>query len=106
MTPSDDKSLIAALKEDDRSAINSIFLRYHAMLCRVSFRIVNDREEAKDVVQDVFIKLWRNRKEINISYSLEAYLKRAVVNTSLNHVERKNKFISFDPSQPGIQTRK
>jgi len=98
--PSDERSLVAALKQNDRSAINSIFLKYHALLCRVSFHLVQDREDAKDVVQEVFIKLWRNRKEINISHSLEAYLKRAVVNTSLNHIESKKKFISLDHLEP------
>ncbi len=98
MTTSDEKNLIALLKEDDRSAINTIFLKYHVLLCRISVRIVSDPEEAKDVVQEVFIKLWRNRKELNIQYSLEAYLKRAVVNTSLNHIESKNKFTSLNVS--------
>lgn len=100
MIPFDETSLIAALKQNDRSAISGIFLKYHALLCRISFRIVNDKEEAKDVVQEVFIKLWQNRKEINISHSLEAYLKRAVINTSLNHVERKKKFTFLDPHEP------
>ena len=96
MTISDEKNLIAQLKADDRSAINTIFLKYHGLLCRISLRIVSNPEEAKDVVQEVFIKLWRNRKELNIQYSLEAYLKRAVVNTSLNHIESKNRFTSLD----------
>jgi len=96
VTISDEKNLIAQLKADDRSAINTIFLKYHGLLCRISLRIVSNPEEAKDVVQEVFIKLWRNRKELNIQYSLEAYLKRAVVNTSLNHIESKNRFTSLD----------
>jgi RNA polymerase sigma-70 factor (ECF subfamily) len=92
----DEKQLIQALQGDGKSAMQSIFNRYHALLCRVSYRIVNDKDEAQDVVQEVFIKLWRNRKELTITYSLEAYLKRAVVNTSLNLVERKRKFKSLD----------
>ena len=98
MTTLDEKNLIALLKADDHSAINTIFLKYHVLLCRISLRIVSNPEEAKDVVQEVFIKLWRNRKELNIQYSLEAYLKRAVVNTSLNHIEGKKRFTSLDPS--------
>lgn len=96
MIPSNDQNLIRLLQQNDRSAIDSIFLNYHSFLCRVSFRIVNDTEAAKDVVQEVFIKLWRNRKELDIRYSLEAYLKRAVVNTSLNYVESKKRFTPLD----------
>jgi RNA polymerase sigma-70 factor, ECF subfamily len=96
----DERNLIAALRRDDRSAIDTIFLTYHARLCRISFRIVGDADEAKDVVQEVFIKLWRNRNELNIDYSLEAYLKRAVINTSLNRIESKKRFTSLDPQDP------
>ena len=96
MIPADEKNLIEALRRDDRSAIDTIFLKYHTLLCRISFRIVNETDEAKDVVQDVFIKLWRNRRELRIDYSLEAYLKRAVVNTSLNRIESKKRFTTLD----------
>lgn len=92
----EERNLILALSKNDRSAINTVFLKYHLILCRVSFRIVKDEDEAKDVVQEVFIKLWRNRNELTIAYSLEAYLKRAVVNTSLNHLERKNRLTAMD----------
>jgi len=98
-----DENLIPALKRDDRSAINTIFLKHHAMLCRISFRIINDPDEAKDIVQDVFIKLWQKRQELNIHYSLEAYLKKAVVNTSLNRIESKRKFVSLHSSESTVQ---
>jgi len=88
----EEANLIAALKKSDRAVVREIFLRYHAVLCRVSFRIVNDKEEAKDVVQEVFIKVWQHRESLNIEFSLEAYLRRAVVNTSLNRMESRRKF--------------
>jgi RNA polymerase sigma-70 factor (ECF subfamily) len=50
-------------------------------------------------VQEVFIKLWQKRKELTIDFSLEAYLKRAVVNTSINHLDRKQRITSLDASQ-------
>jgi RNA polymerase sigma-70 factor, ECF subfamily len=92
---SDEKNIIDAIKQDDRTVFNTIFLKYHAVLCRISFRVVNDVDVAKDAVQEVFIKLWRNRKELTINSSLEAYLKRAVLNTSLNYIESRKKFISL-----------
>jgi RNA polymerase sigma-70 factor, ECF subfamily len=96
----DERNLLEALRRNDRSAIDTIFKRHHAALCRISFRITNDADEAKDVVQEVFIKLWRNRTELSIDYSLEAYLRRAVVNTSLNRIESKKRFTSLDPQDP------
>jgi RNA polymerase sigma-70 factor (ECF subfamily) len=98
--PLDEKKLIEDLKHSDRSAINTLFLQYHAPLCKISLRIVRNTDDAKDVVQDVFIKLWRNRKALNITYSLEAYLKRAVINASLNCIESKKKFTTTDLHDP------
>ena len=91
MNTQDEKILVAALKQSDRSAVDAIFLKYHALLCRVAFRILGDVEESKDVVQEVFIKLWQNRVELNIQFSLEAYLRRAVINTALNRLESKRR---------------
>src|SRR5688500_14750705 len=80
----DEKTLVALLKKDDPSAIRTIFDRYHTSLCRLVYRISRDEDQSKDIVQDVFIKLWRNRQQLEITGSLEAYLKRAAVNTALN----------------------
>lgn len=97
--PLEEKNLILALKQNDRSAINTIFLKYHVVLCRISFRIINDEDEAKDAVQEVFIKLWQKRRDLTIDFSLEAYLKRAVINSSLNHLERMRRVTSLNAPQ-------
>ena len=83
----DGKALIALLKKDDPSAMKAIFDSNHTVLCRLVYAMVKDTEQAKDIVQDVFIKLWRNRYNLAIQVSLEGYLKRAAVNTALNYLE-------------------
>lgn len=84
------------MQNGDPSAMNVVFQAYHTRLCLVSFRITGDTDAAKDVVQDVLLKLWQNRKSLNIQVSLEFYLKRAVVNTTLNFLERNKKKTPFD----------
>jgi RNA polymerase sigma-70 factor (ECF subfamily) len=82
-----EKALIALLKKDDPSAIRTIFDSCHSSLCVLAYRIVNDTDQSKDIVQDVFIKLWKNRQSLELTGSLEAYLRRAAVNTALNYLE-------------------
>ena len=89
--PADEQLLVSRLRQSDPTALESLFFQYHQQLCKVSFRLVNDVDKAKDVVQEVFIKLWKNRESIEISVSLQAYLKRAVINTSLNVIEQDNR---------------
>lgn len=96
MITDEEEKLINALKADDRSAVTAIFLKYHQSLCRIAHRIVNDADEAKDVAQEVFIKLWRNRKSLQLQFSLDAYLRRAVINTSLNRLEIRKRFKPLD----------
>ncbi len=92
MISQEEKALISRLKQGEQSALKIIFNTYHTWLCQVSYAIVSDEDEAKDVVQEVFIKLWRNREKLEIHSSLPAYLKRAVVNTSLNQIEKHKVF--------------
>jgi RNA polymerase sigma-70 factor (ECF subfamily) len=52
---------------------------------------LKDTDRSKDVVQEVFIKIWQNRKSMEITGSLHAYLRKAAVNTALNHLESANR---------------
>jgi RNA polymerase sigma-70 factor (ECF subfamily) len=79
-----EKELIALLKTHDQKALKSIFEQYHSALCALAFSMIKDKDQSKDIVQDVFIKLWKNRLTLEISTSLQAYLKRATINTALN----------------------
>jgi len=52
--------IIAALKEGDKNAIGTVYDRYGAALYGVVLRIVQSPEVAEEVVQDVFLKIYRN----------------------------------------------
>lgn len=62
-----------------------LFSEYFAPLCVTAHRIVNNSDTAKDIVQDVFVRLWSQRAQLNINTSLQAYLKKSVVNASIDH---------------------
>jgi RNA polymerase sigma-70 factor (ECF subfamily) len=104
VTPLQDNDLLADLKADSAQALHEIFVRYHAKLCIVSFRIVRDHALAKDVAQQVFIKLWEKRNILVITSSLEAYLKRAAFNTALNILEQQKRTQSNLPDRIFVQT--
>lgn len=73
-----------------------LFREHFAPLTNLAYTVVKDKEVSKDVVQQVFLRLWQNRSETVIKSSIKAYLYRAVVNTSLNHVNAGKKFIPLD----------
>lgn len=65
-----------------------LFSHYFVPLCSVAFRMVQDSDVAKDIVQDVFVRLWENRDKLDIKTSLWGYLKRSVANASIDHTRR------------------
>jgi RNA polymerase sigma-70 factor (ECF subfamily) len=83
---------IRRIRNSDERAFEDLFFNYYKRLCGFAIKIVNSRELAKDCVQEVFLKIWRNRENWEIDYSLSVYLYQAVRNQALNKVEkRKNK---------------
>lgn len=55
-------------------------------LCQYAFLLCKDKEESKEIVQEVFIKIWEQRDHIQIQQLLKSYLYRAVKNQTLNRI--------------------
>jgi RNA polymerase sigma-70 factor, ECF subfamily len=91
------------LKKNDPSAIRAVFDRFHAPLCLLAYRMVKDKDQAKDIVQEVLIKLWRNRQALELTVSLQAYLRKATVNTALNYLEHANRWKKHELDEPVVQ---
>lgn len=92
-----DEQLIVLLKKDSGKAVEKIFQKYYTFLCKVVYRILPDAVLVEDLVQEVFMELWRKHPTIRVQSSLKAYLKRATVNKTLNYIrDNKMKFESED----------
>lgn len=87
-----EKDLLALIKNDNRLALKTLFEKYHSTLCLLAYRLTKRDDVAKDIVQDVFIKFWNSRNSIEITVSLAAYLKRSVVNTAINQLEKDERY--------------
>ncbi|WP_020526632.1 RNA polymerase sigma factor [Flexithrix dorotheae] len=59
-------------------------------LYRFAFRIVGDTDEAEDIVQEVFLKVWNNRSEMHLYRNMEAWCMRLTKNLSLDKVKSKS----------------
>jgi RNA polymerase sigma-70 factor, ECF subfamily len=70
----------------DDSAFEALFRAEYASLIRFAGRYVSDVAAAEDLVQDVFLTLWRDRSRLDGASSPRAYLFRAVRNRALNQL--------------------
>ena len=77
------------VQEGDYVAYRELFTRYYYLLCTYAMRVVAGREVAEEVVADVFVKLWKNRDQIEVHTSFEAYIYRAVRNQALDYLKLK-----------------
>jgi RNA polymerase sigma-70 factor (family 1) len=75
-----DDELVSLLKMGDKLAFETIYDRFKGVLYIHAFRILQDKEEAKDILQEIFSRLWTKRETIAFSYGLSAYLYASVRN--------------------------
>lgn len=73
------------IRQSDTSAYRALFEAVHVDLLRFAWRFTLDREAARDVVQEVFLKLWQVRETLDAKKSLRAFLYTMVRNRSLNY---------------------
>ncbi len=73
-----DLELLEAIRDDDPAAYRELFNRYWEKLYLFALKRLKSRQEAEDVVQHVFMKLWEHRASRKISFSFQSYLYRSV----------------------------
>ena len=106
MQSAKEQSIISAIQESDQAAFEQLFFEYHQPLIRFAFGITRSKELSRDTVQDVFLKIWRNRKAWMVKKSFRVYLYQSVRNQALNLLEKQKSHIrlqenySFDYATP------
>ena len=71
------------------SEFKLLVMPYSSRLYRMAFRLMNNREEAEDIVQEVYVKLWGMRNELDKYNSIEALSIRITRNLCLDHLRRR-----------------
>jgi len=66
-----------------------LYTKHYAPLCVYATSIVQDDDEAEEMVQSVILKLWEQKESLESIALMKAYLYRAVKNTCLNHLKHK-----------------
>lgn len=87
----DTKQLIQQCKQNDYNAQLEMYHSYKNMMFGAAVRIVKSREEAEDIVQDCFIKAFKKIHQLEDSANLGGWLKRIVINKSLDIVREVSK---------------
>lgn len=70
----DDKQLVASLRKDNQEAFKHLFNLYHKRVYAFAHNILPSAADAEEIVQNVFLSLWNQRKNLLISGSLSSYI--------------------------------
>ena len=80
---------VARVRRGEAAALEEMFATYGARLCAFAYRWSRSRAIAEEIVQDVFLAIWRNRAEWTLAPgALQAYLFRATRNRVTNDLRR------------------
>jgi RNA polymerase sigma-70 factor (ECF subfamily) len=80
--------LIAAARKGDRAALNRLLTDARPRLLAVALRVVRDRDDAEDVVQEALVKVCRSLSRFEGRSSFSTWLHRIVVNAALDRLRR------------------
>jgi len=69
-----DEQLIILLKKDDQQAFTEIYNRYAESLAGFAASKLYSLDDARDILHDLFVKLWENRDQLNVTSTLRSYL--------------------------------
>ena len=85
-----EQQLIERLQQGDENALSVLYKEYWEMMYLAAFNLVKNKHVCEDLVQEVFISLWKKRQNLVIKISLRGYLYTSVVYKVYDHF-RKNK---------------
>jgi RNA polymerase sigma-70 factor (ECF subfamily) len=81
----EEDGLIAALRNGEESAYEALIVQYQQPVYNLICRLMNDRTDAADVVQEVFLKIFRSIGSFRGNSSLKTWIYRITVNEAHNH---------------------
>ncbi len=108
-TDSEDLALVRALREGSERAYESLLLRFQQPVYNLALRLLNDPSDASDVVQEVFLKVFRNVMHFRGQSSLKTWIFRITINEAHNQrrwfFRHRNREVGIEEEQDDCRSR-
>ena len=82
-----DTEIIGRIRQGDVEQFESLFRSSYVSLVRYAKTLIKDHDNAEEIVQDLFFRIWQDKEKIKIESSLNGYLFRSVHNRCLHYIE-------------------
>jgi RNA polymerase sigma-70 factor (family 1) len=92
------------MANDDETAFSCLYRRYWECLFVTTAKVIGSKEDAADIVQEVFISLWNRRRELSLTSTLAAYLQTSVKYKAIHYIEKNITRRNYLKTLKGIET--
>ena len=89
LADTDTKQLVLAIQDGSLDALGELYDRYNRLVYRTALGVTGDTESASDLLQEVFLRLFRFAERIDVERPLEPWLYRMTANLSYTFVKRR-----------------
>ncbi|MEV0295920.1 sigma-70 family RNA polymerase sigma factor [Nocardia sp. NPDC050710] len=96
-TAPDDATLVSRARDGDVRAYEHLVLRYQTRMFRLAIKMLGDRADAEDAVQEVFLDAWRRLPQLEADAAFVGWLYRMTVNRCLNVIRSRRPLVDVDP---------
>jgi len=86
----DDRQLVQTIREGDAEAFETLVRRKTSKVYALCYRVIGNAEDAKDISQLVFIKLWENLEKYDPQYAFDTWLYRMITNVAIDFMRNKH----------------
>jgi RNA polymerase sigma factor (sigma-70 family) len=103
----DDKILVEGCLQNDRKLQKQLYQKYFKGMFQICLSYSGNRTEAKDIMQEAFIKVFTGLEKFNGKGSLEGWIRRIVTNTAIDYFRQRKRLVFREefPDEPGEEER-
>lgn len=83
-----DQELLEQITAGHKDAFTTLYKRYWESLFLTAVKVLRSKEDAADIVQEVFLSIWNRRQELTIETSVHAYLQTSVRYKAIHYIEK------------------
>lgn len=90
-----DEQLVASLRNGDPVAFTEIYERYWDKLLIYIMRVIQRQSDAEDIVQELFVSIWRRREDLLIDQRLSTYLYNSARYLAIRHLQKNSTYAHY-----------
>lgn len=91
-----ERDLIHRLNNNDESALASVYKENWELMYFAAFNLVKNKQISEDIVQDVFVEIWKKREGLNVKVSLKSYLYTSTIYKTYDYFRKNKSAITVD----------